>query len=97
MEFTSELMNLRLQDPILKYGNFEMVSYNENYVIFRRSLNNESLLCVVNRDLNTIDIKLNSNAENATVIYGNCSLNLDSGKLHVSDIAENFGLIIKES
>ena len=97
LKFTSELMNIKTSQPILRYGNFEMVTYDDNYVIFRRVLNDESLLCIVNRDLNNKDIELNTNAHSVDMVYGDCTIELDSGKLKITDIADNFGLIIKES
>ena len=97
LKFTSELMNIKTSQPILRYGNFEMVTYDDNYVIFRRVLNDESLLCIVNRDLNNKDIELNTNAHSVDIVYGDCTIQLDSGKLKITDIADNFGLIIKES
>ena len=97
LNFTSELMNIKTSQPILRYGNFEMVTYDDNYVIFRRVLNDESLLCIVNRDLNNKDIELNTNAHSVDTVYGDCTIELDSGKLKITDIADNFGLIIKES
>ena len=97
LKFTSELMNIKTSQPILRYGNFEMVTYDDNYVIFRRVLNDESLLCIVNRDLNNKDIELNTNAHSVDMVYGDCSIELDSGKLKITDLADNFGLIIKES
>ena len=95
--FTSSLMKIKTSNPILRYGNFEMATYDDNYVIFRRVLNDESLLCIVNRDLNDTDIELNTNAHSVEIIYGDCTIELDSGKLKIKDLAENFGLIIKES
>ena len=97
LKFTSELMSIKTSQPILRYGNFEMVTYDDNYVIFRRVLNDESLLCIVNRDLKNKDIELNTNAHSVDIVYGDCNIELDSGKLKITDIADNFGLIIKES
>ena len=97
LNFTSELMNIKTSQPILRYGNFEMVTYDDNYVIFRRVLNDESLLCIVNRDLKNKDIDLSTNAHSVDIVYGDCTIELDSGKLKITDIADNFGLIIKES
>ena len=97
LKFTSELMSIKTSQPILRYGNFEMVTYDDNYVVFRRVLNDESLLCIVNRDLKNKDIELNTNAHSVDIVYGDCNIELDSGKLKITDIADNFGLIIKES
>ena len=97
LKFTSELMSIKTSQPILRYGNFEMVTCDDNYVIFRRVLNDESLLCIVNRDLKNKDIELNTNAHSVDIVYGDCNIELDSGKLKITDIADNFGLIIKES
>ena len=74
-----------------------MVNFDDDYVIFRRKLNNESLLCIVNRDKRKKDIEIETKAENVELIYGECSLDLKSGNLILKDLAENFGLIIKET
>ena len=47
--------------------------------------------------LNNKDIELNTNAHSVDIVYGDCTIQLDSGKLKITDIADNFGLIIKES
>ncbi|OUW10423.1 MAG: hypothetical protein CBD19_00010 [Gammaproteobacteria bacterium TMED159] len=96
LKFTSELMNIKVNEPILKYGNFQMVSFDDNYVIFRRKLKNESFLCIVNRDKQNKDISIPTSAQNVEAVYGECELEISSGKLKISDLAENFGLIIKE-
>ena len=54
-------------------------------------------MCIVNRDLNNIDIELNTNAHSVDIVYGDCNIELNSGKLKITNIADNFGLIIKES
>ena len=41
MEFTTDLMNIKLSEPILKYGHFQMVNFDDDYVIFRRKFNND--------------------------------------------------------
>ena len=96
MEFTTDLMNIKLSEPILKYGHFRMVNFDDDYVIFRRKLNNESLLCIVNRDKRKRDIEIETKAENVELIYGECSIELNSGNLILKDLADNFGFIIKE-
>ena len=96
MEFTTDLMNIKVSEPILKYGHFQMVNFDDDYVIFRRKLNNESLLCIVNRDKSRKDIEIKTKAENVELIYGECSIELKSGNLILKDLADNFGFIIKE-
>ena len=97
MEFTTDLMNIKVSEPILKYGHFQMVKFDDDYVIFRRKLNNESLLCIVNRDKRKRDIEIETKAENVELIYGECSIELNSGNLILKDLADNFGFIIKET
>ena len=46
---------------------------------------------VLNRDLNNKDIELNTNAHSVDMVYGDCTIELDSGKLKITDIADNFG------
>jgi hypothetical protein len=89
-------MNIKVNEPILKYGNFQMVSFDDNYVIFRRKLKNESFLCIVNRDKQNKDISIPTSAQNVQAVYGECELEISSGTLKISGLAENFGLIIKE-
>ena len=73
-----------------------MVRFDDDYVIFRRKFNNESLLCIVNRDKRKRDIEIETKAENVELIYGECSIELNSGNLILKDLADNFGFIIKE-
>ena len=97
MNFTSELMNIKANEPVLKYGNFQMVNFDDNYVIFRRKFENESLLCIVNRDKKNVEISIETLAENVEAVYGECELEINSGTLKISGLADNFGLIIKEN
>ena len=97
MKFTTDLMNIKIGEPILKYGHFQMIKFDDDYVIFRRKLNNESLLCIVNRDKRKKDIEIETKAENVELIYGECSIELNSGNLVLKDVADNFGLILKET
>ena len=53
-------------------------------------------LCIVNRDKRKRDIEIETKAENVELIYGECSIELNSGKLILKDLADNFGFIIKE-
>ena len=97
MNFTSKLMNIKANEPVLKYGNFQMVNFDDNYVIFRRKFENESLLCIVNRDKKNVEISIETLAENVEAVYGECELEINSGTLKISGLADNFGLIIKEN
>ena len=40
---------------------------------------------------------IRDSAHSVDMVYGDCTIELDSGKLKITDIADNFGLIIKES
>ena len=67
LEFTKTMMHIKKSNPIFKYGRFELLDYKENVVIFRRILQDESLICIVNRDRSTEDINVISNAHSINV------------------------------
>jgi hypothetical protein len=74
-----------------------MVNFDDNYVIFRRKFQNESFLCIVNRDKQNVEISIETSAQNVESVYGECELEISSGILKISGLADNFGLIIKEN
>jgi hypothetical protein len=74
-----------------------MVNFDDNYVIFRRKFENESFLCIVNRDKQNVEISIETSAHNVESVYGECELEISSGTLKISGLADNFGLIIKEN
>ena len=79
-----------------KYGRFELLDYMEDVVIFRRILQDESLICVVNRDRLTKDINISSNAHTIDVLYGNCEANLEDGLVKITKNSGDIGIIIHE-
>ena len=96
LEFTKTMMHIKKSNPIFKYGRFELLDYKENVVIFRRILQDESLICIVNRDRSTEDINVTSNAHSINVLYGDCEANLEDGSVKVTKNAGDIGLIIHE-
>ena len=96
LQYTQELMNIKNSNPIFKYGRFELVQHDEDTVVFRRILKDESLLCIVNRDKSNKDINIISNAHSANIIFGECEAKLDEGILKITNKNSEIGLIIHE-
>ena len=88
-------MKIKNQNPILKYGRFELVESNEELVLFRRVLKDESLLCIINRDKKTKSLKIATNAHSSEVIFGDCIIQLNDGHLEIDNITD-IGIIISE-
>ena len=89
-------MNIKNSNSIFKYGRFELVQNDEDIVVFRRILKDESLLCIVNRDRSNKDINVISNAHSANIIFGECEAKLDEGLLKITNKNSEIGLIIHE-
>jgi hypothetical protein len=89
-------MNIKNSNSIFKYGRFELVQRDEDIVVFRRILKDESLLCIVNRDKSNKDINVISNAHSANIIFGDCEAKLDEGLLKITNKNSEIGLIIHE-
>jgi len=96
LQYTQELMNIKNSNSIFKYGRFELVQHDEDIVVFRRILKDESLLCIVNRDKSNKDINVISNAHSANIIFGECEAKLDEGLLKITNKNCEIGLIIHE-
>ena len=96
LEFTKTMMNIKNSNTIFKYGRFELLNDTEDVVIFRRILQDESLLCIVNRDRLTKDLTINTNAHSIDVIYGDCEAILEDGSIKISKNHGDIGLIIHE-
>ena len=96
LQYTQELMNIKNSNSIFKYGRFELVQHDEDIVVFRRILKDESLLCIVNRDKSNKDINVISNAHSANIIFGECEAKLDEGLLKITNKNSEIGLIIHE-
>jgi glycosidase len=96
LEFTKTMMHIKNSNPIFKYGRFELLDDTEDVVIFRRVLQDESLICIVNRDRSTKDITINTNAHSIDVIYGDCEANLEDGSVKITKNQGDIGTIIHE-
>jgi glycosidase len=96
LEFTKSMMQIKNVNPIFKYGRFELLDYEENVVIFRRILQDESLICIVNRDRITNDIIIPSNAHSIDILYGDCEANLEDGSVKITKNAGDVGIILHE-
>ena len=96
LEFTKTMMQIKNVNPIFKYGRFELLDYKDDVVIFKRILQDESLICIVNRDRSTNDINISSNAHSIEIIYGNCEANLEDGSIKITKNAGDIGIIIHE-
>ena len=96
LEFTKTMMNIKNSNTIFKYGRFELLDDTKDVVIFRRILQDESLLCIVNRDRLTKDLTINTNAHSIDVIYGDCEAILEDGSIKITKNHGDIGLIIHE-
>lgn len=93
--YTTNLMKLKNENPILKYGRFELIESNDEIVMFRRTLKDESLLCIINRDKNTKSLKIKTTAHSVEVAFGDSTVHLNDGNLQIDNIV-NVGTIISE-
>jgi len=96
LEFTKTMMKIKNSNTIFKYGRFELLDDTKDVVIFRRILQDESLLCIVNRDRLTKDLTINTNAHSIDVIYGDCEAILEDGSIKITKNHGDIGLIIHE-
>ena len=96
LEFTRTMMHIKNSNPIFKYGRFELLDDTEDVVIFRRILQDESLICIVNRDRSTKDITISTNAHSIDVIYGDCEASLEDGSVKITKNQGDIGTIIHE-
>ena len=51
-------MDIKRTSSIFKYGRFELLNENDDYVAFRRVLKDESMLCIVNRENSQKDFNI---------------------------------------
>ncbi len=54
------------------------------------------MLCLVNRDRSTKDIKIPSNAESISVVHGDVEANIEDKNIVISNKSGEFGIIILE-
>ena len=96
LDYTKKLMNIKKSSSIFKYGRFELLDDNEQFVAFRRILKDESMLCIINRSKSSNDFNIISNAHSVNVIHGDCAANLDQGMIRITNNAGNIGIILHE-
>ncbi len=96
LDYTKKLMNIKKSSSIFKYGRFELLDDNEQFVAFRRILKDESMLCIINRSKSNDDFNIISNAHSVNVIHGDCAANLDQGMIRITNNAGNIGIILHE-
>ena len=96
LDYTKKLMNIKKSSSIFKYGRFELLDDNEQFVAFRRILKDESMLCIINRSKSNDDFNIISNAHSVNVIHGDCAANLDQGMIKITNNAGNIGIILHE-
>lgn len=87
---------IKKHSSILKYGNFELVFVDEDIVAFRRTLKDESFLCIVNRDGSDKQVNIKSNAHSVDVEFGFCTSKLVNGEIQVQLNPKDIGVIISE-
>ena len=95
LEYTKTLMRIKQSNSIFKYGRFELLNETEDFIAFRRILKDESMLCIINREIIKQEINVVSNAHTVEVMFGNCTASLEDGKIKVKNFNE-IGLIIHE-
>ena len=96
LDYTKKLMNIKKSSSIFKYGRFELLDDNEQFVAFRRILKDESMLCIINRSKSNDDFNIISNAHSVNVIHGDCAANLDQGMIRITNNDGNIGIILHE-
>ena len=96
LEHSTVLMQLKKHSSILKYGNFELVFVDDDIVAFRRTLKDESFLCIVNRDGSDKQVNIKSNAHSVDVEFGFCTSKLINGEIQVQLNPKDIGVIISE-
>ncbi len=96
LDYTKKLMNIKKSSSIFKYGRFELLDDNEQFVAFRRILKDESMLCIINRSKSNDDFNIISNAHSVNVIHGDCAANLDQGMIRITNNSGNIGIILHE-
>ena len=96
LDYTKKLMNIKKSSSIFKYGRFELLDDNEQFVAFRRILKDESMLCIINRSKSNDDFNIISNAHSVNVVHGDCAANLDQGMIRITNNAGNIGIILHE-
>ena len=96
LNYLKSIMEIKRTSSIFKYGRFELLNENDEYVAFRRVLKDESMLCIVNRENSQADFNIISNAHSVNLIFGNCTAHLDEGMVKVTNNSGDIGIIIHE-
>ena len=96
LNYLKNLMKIKRESPIFKYGRFELLNEHNDFVAFRRILKDESMLCIINREKSNNDFQIISNAHSINLKFGECTANLDDGKIKITNNLGDIGLIIHE-
>ncbi len=96
LNYLKNLMKIKRESPIFKYGRFELLNEHNDFVAFRRILKDESMLCIINREKSNDDFQIISNAHSINLKFGECTANLDDGKIKITNNSGDIGLIIHE-
>ena len=96
LDHLKNLMKIKREHSIFKYGRFELLNEHNDFVAFRRILKDESMLCIINREKSNNDFQIISNAHSINLKFGDCTANLDNGKIKITNNAGDIGLIIHE-
>ena len=96
LNYLKNLMKIKRESPIFKYGRFELLNEHNDFVAFRRILKDESMLCIINREKSNDDLQIISNAHSINLKFGECTANLDDGKIKITNNLGDIGLIIHE-
>ena len=96
LNYLKNLMKIKRESPIFKYGRFELLNEHNDFVAFRRILKDESMLCIINREQSNDDFQIISNAHSINLKFGECTANLDDGKIKITNNSGDIGLIIHE-
>ena len=96
LNYLKNLMKIKRESPIFKYGRFELLNEHNDFVAFRRILKDESMLCIINREKSNDDLQIISNAHSINLKFGECTANLDDGKIKITNNSGDIGLIIHE-
>ena len=96
LNYLKNLMKIKRESPIFKYGRFELLNEHNDFVAFRRILKDESMLCIINREQSNDDFQIISNAHSINLKFGECTAYLDDGKIKITNNSGDIGLIIHE-
>jgi glycosidase len=84
LEYYQELCRIRAGEPALRRGSRETVFANEEVLAYRRSLDGESILCVMNISDKTSDLELDVPESNLRLATGpDCRIQAEGGRTRI--------------